>query len=70
MVSMLPPAPPRVTTTDYDPASVQVDEDADNRSEDATPTVEMSSVEINILIYLVRGAAANRGLVYNQRSSS
>ena len=50
---MLPPIPPPVSNRDFDPATAQ-DEDLDMEEEvEEGSTVELSSVEINILIYLV-----------------
>jgi hypothetical protein len=51
---MLPPDPPKVSHRDFDPsAPMDLDEDFEMRSEEAVGGVELSSVEINILIYLV-----------------
>nr|ODN86877.1 hypothetical protein L203_03650 [Cryptococcus depauperatus CBS 7841] len=50
---MLPPGPPKISQRDFDPASAShVDEDAEMHSEPDVASVELSSVEINILIYL------------------
>lgn len=50
---MLPPAPPPLSNRDFDPSTVEVDGDAELRTEEPEANVELSSVEINILIYLV-----------------
>ena len=49
---MLPPHPPRTTTGDFDPATYQAETDEMNVDEEE-PTHELSSTEINILVYLV-----------------
>lgn len=50
---MLPPAAPKLSHRDFDPSNMQIDEDAEMRSEASEGKAELSSVEINILIYLV-----------------
>ena len=59
---MLPPAPPAVSNRDFDPADVpsvngdmdiDVEQEEEEEPEDVGSRVELSSVEINILIYLV-----------------
>ena len=50
---MLPPAPPKLSHRDFEPSTVQIDEGVEMRSQDSEAKVELSSVEINILIYLV-----------------
>ena len=49
---MLPPDPPSVAYRDFDPAVEQFEEN-DEVDDEESSTVEISSVEINILIYLV-----------------
>ncbi|WVR06163.1 hypothetical protein IAU60_003193 [Kwoniella sp. DSM 27419] len=49
---MLPSEPPKPSGRDFDPATMSVDDDAETRSEDGSAGLEMSSVEINILVYL------------------
>jgi hypothetical protein len=58
---MLPPAPPKLSHRDFDPATVQIDEDVEMRSDEAEGKAELSSVEINILIYLVSISAYRKG---------
>lgn len=51
---MLPAQPPEVTSGDFDPATYNLDaEDDAMEVDDEESTVDLSSVEINILIYLV-----------------
>jgi hypothetical protein len=50
---MLPKQAPPVTAGDFDPSQPLSDEDAELQSEPDRPAVQISSVEINILIYLV-----------------
>lgn len=38
---------------DFDPATYRIEDDLEIQDEVSDPTVELSSVEINILIYLV-----------------
>ena len=52
---MLPPNPPSVAYRDFDPSVEQFEENEEIDDEDSS-TVEISSVEINILIYLVSWA--------------
>ncbi|WWC88859.1 uncharacterized protein L201_003774 [Kwoniella dendrophila CBS 6074] len=49
---MLPSDPPKPSSRDFDPSIPTEEDDVDMRSEDESPGVEISSVEINILIYL------------------
>ncbi|WRT67599.1 uncharacterized protein IL334_004571 [Kwoniella shivajii] len=49
---MLPSEPPKPSSRDFDPSSMSIDDDVDMGSEDESPGVELSSVEVNILIYL------------------
>ncbi|WWC95894.1 hypothetical protein V866_002761 [Kwoniella sp. B9012] len=49
---MLPSDPPKPSSRDFDPSAMTVDDDVEMRSEDESPGIELSSVEINILIYL------------------
>ncbi|WVW84453.1 hypothetical protein I302_106487 [Kwoniella bestiolae CBS 10118] len=50
---MLPSDPPKTSNRDFDPSVTNNDDDdVEMRSEDESPGVELSSVEINILIYL------------------
>lgn len=55
---MLPPVPPKLSGKDFDPADMPTEEDIEmgNNEDEGTEDgsgVELSSVEINILIYLV-----------------
>jgi hypothetical protein len=54
---MLPVDPPKLSGKDFDPSTLPADEDMDMGNNDDEgddgPGVELSSVEINILIYLV-----------------
>lgn len=53
---MLPPQPPALSNGDFDPSQPLEDEDAEMQEEEQEgPNVQLSSVEINILIYLVSG---------------
>lgn len=53
---MLPPQPPKPSGRDFDPATaMDGDADVDMDDEELATKVELSSVEINILIYLVSG---------------
>lgn len=53
---MLPPQPPKPSGRDFDPAAaMDGDADVDMDDEELAAKVELSSVEINILIYLVSG---------------
>ncbi|KAK8858393.1 hypothetical protein IAR55_002620 [Kwoniella newhampshirensis] len=49
---MLSSDPPKISSRDFDPATMSVDDDAEERSDDVSTGVELSSVEINILVYL------------------
>ncbi|OCF31255.1 hypothetical protein I316_07041 [Kwoniella heveanensis BCC8398] len=49
---MLPSEPPKLAAKDFDPLEVNAEDDVEMRSDDETIGVELSSVEINILIYL------------------
>ncbi|WWC70532.1 uncharacterized protein I206_104483 [Kwoniella pini CBS 10737] len=49
---MLPSEPPKPSSRDFDPSIEGADDDVEMRSEDESPGIELSSVEINILIYL------------------
>jgi hypothetical protein len=49
---MLPPNPPSLAYRDFDPSIEQFEENEEMDDEESS-TVEISSVEINILIYLV-----------------
>lgn len=56
---MLPPGPPKLSGRDFDPSTVNLDEDVDmDNDEEEGSTVELSSIEINILIYLVSSLPA------------
>jgi len=50
---MLPPNPPSMAYRDFDPSIEQFEENEEIDDEESS-TVEISSVEVNILIYLVR----------------
>lgn len=51
---MLPPQPPALSNGDFDPSQPLEDEDAEMQEEEQEgPNVQLSSVEINILVYLV-----------------
>jgi hypothetical protein len=53
---MLPPHPPKPSGRDFDPATaMDVDGEDVEMDEDGERRVELSSVEINILVYLVSG---------------
>ncbi|WVF69258.1 hypothetical protein IAT40_004034 [Kwoniella sp. CBS 6097] len=49
---MLPTDPPKLSGKDFDPSEVNVEDDVEMKSDDEPIGVELSSVEINILIYL------------------
>ncbi len=52
---MLPVDPPHLSSKDFDPSTLGVGaDDEDDDGGERTTHVELSSVEINILIYLVR----------------
>ncbi|WVQ96758.1 hypothetical protein IAU59_003865 [Kwoniella sp. CBS 9459] len=48
---MLPTDPPKLSGKDFDPAEVNPEDDVEMRDDDEPTGVELSSVEINILIY-------------------
>ena len=51
---MLPPAPPVPSDTDFDPSTMTADDvDLEMQLDEDDIKVELSSVEINLLIYLV-----------------
>lgn len=50
---MLPPVPPKLSNKDFDPATMAIDDDIEMETDEVESKVELSSVEINILIYLV-----------------
>jgi transducin (beta)-like 1 len=49
---MLPPNPPKMVNKDYDPSTYPNDKDAEIHVDKLESQVQLSSVEINILIYL------------------
>ncbi|ORY27896.1 WD40-repeat-containing domain protein [Naematelia encephala] len=49
---MLPVAPPHPRGADFDPATISLDEDVEMETEESHSRTELSTVEINILIYL------------------
>lgn len=53
---MLPSHPPSVTHGDFDPSTYPINEEREEMDidDDEESTVDLSSTEINILIYLVR----------------
>ena len=55
--TMLPADPPKLSHRDFDPSTMALDGDTEIRSEVSESGIELSSVEINILIYLVRPSA-------------
>lgn len=50
---MLPPDPPKLSSRDFDPATTADDVNMEMEVDEDESRVELSSVEINILIYLV-----------------
>ena len=50
---MSPSAPPVLSSKDFDPATEVLDDDVEMDEEQEESKIELSSVEINILIYLV-----------------
>lgn len=62
---MLPEVPPKLSGKDFDPAAMNAEEDVemgnnDEEVEGEGSGVELSSVEINILIYLVSPSTSTR----------
>jgi helix-turn-helix protein len=56
---MLPPDPPKLSSRDFDPATMADDVNMEMEVDEEESRVELSSVEINILIYLVSGSPSS-----------